>query len=228
MRARTRWLGSAVGIAALTVPLVAANSAGATNDRPRAAVVNILGGDHFIRPGLLTNDYRFDAENIVVEQGTTITFKNHTTDGHTMALVTAAALPKTTAQVDNCENGSGGTICDAVNGIFFGANQNGPGGPPLTAQIDRGKATDDDAQADADTPDTGALNSGQVPPNIGPVLVEDFATRGTATTAGDATIVAPPGQGPTQRTVVMTGAPGVYHYMCTLHPWMQGTITVVK
>ncbi|HSS08378.1 MAG TPA: hypothetical protein VLL25_00740 [Acidimicrobiales bacterium] len=225
MRTRTRWLTSAVGIAALTVPILSGASAGATNDKPETETVNILGGDHFVRPGLLVNNFRFDDENIVVEQGSRITFRNMTTDGHTIALVTDAALPKTTAEVDNCENGTGGTVCDAVNGVFYG--QGGPMGPPLTPQIDNGKATDDDTQADADTPDPAAIGI-HLPPGFPPVLVEDFDTRGTATTVGDATTTAPPGRGPTERTVVMTGAPGLYHYMCTLHPWMQGTIRVVK
>ena len=68
-------------------------------------------------------------ENITVERGGTVTFKNRTTDGHTMALVTAVALPKTTADVTNCEQGNG-TICDAVNGApDIGAHEAGT--PPM-------------------------------------------------------------------------------------------------
>ena len=229
MRARMRLLMSAVGIAALTMPIVSGGSAGAVSDKPRAFSVLILGADHFVHPGLFINDYRFDDENIVVERGSTITFKNKTTDGHTIALVTGPALPKNTADVDNCQFGNGATVCSAVNGVFFGPNQGGPGGPPVTPQIDNGKPNDD-AQADADALDTGAINNGggSLPPGFPPLLIEDFDTASTATTVGDATIVAPPGRGPVQRTIVMTAAPGLYHYMCTLHPWMQGTIQVVS
>jgi hypothetical protein len=114
--------------------------------------------------------------------------------------------------------------------VFFGPGGGGPGGPPLTPQIDNGKPNDDETQTDADTPDTAAINHGgtNVPPGFPPLLVEDFDTPSTATTVGDATIIAPPGQGPTERTIVMTGPPGLYRYMCTVHPWMQGTIRVVK
>lgn len=49
---------------------------------------------------------------------------------------------------------------------------------------------------------------------------------------GDATLVdtSDPnnGQGgPTQRTVVVSAAPGIDHHICAFHPWMQGTIRVV-
>jgi plastocyanin len=30
----------------------------------------------------------------------------------------------------------------------------------------------------------------------------------------------------TQRTVRVSTVPGTYHYVCTFHPWMQGTIVV--
>ena len=232
MRTRTRWLTSAVGVAVLTVPILSGAAAGATDRGPRAVQADITGGDHFIRPGLLVNNFSFPDDPIVVEQGGTIVFKNMTTEGHTIALVTPDVLPKTTTQVDNCGNPPPNTsdVCSGVNGVFFGPGGGGPGGPPLTPQIDNGKPNDDETQTDADTPDTAAINHGgtNVPPGFPPLLVEDFDTPSTATTVGDATIIAPPGQGPTERTIVMTGPPGLYRYMCTLHPWMQGTIRVVK
>jgi plastocyanin len=191
---------------------------------PASVSVNITGGDHFIRPGLVTNDFSFPKSTTVVRQGGTITFHNLTSEGHTMTLVAAADVPTTTAQVDNC------ALCNAVNAVF-GLTQSGP---PAAAQLDAGKPGDDDSQADADTVDTGAIASAKnpLPPGL-QVLIEDFDTPGHGTTPGDATLVdtADPVNGsgaPTQRTIVMTAKPGLYHYICTLHPWMQGTIRVTK
>jgi plastocyanin len=195
--------------------------------------VDILGSDHFVRPGLLTNDYRFP-DNIVIRQGGTITFHNKTNDAHTISLVAAADVPTTTDQVDNCE------LCGSINGAF-GISQ-GPG-LPHGAQLDNGLPADDDGQADADAVDTGAIATispgllQQIPADF-PILVEDFDTPshtntgGVPDTVGDATLIdtSNPNNGvgfATQRTIVVTAAPGVYHYMCTLHPWMQGTIKVV-
>ncbi len=68
--------------------------------------------------------------------------------------------------------------------------------------------------------------------SVFPILIEDFDTaQPTARTVGDASIVDTPdpinGNGfPTQRTIVVTAKPGLYHYICTLHPWMQGQIKV--
>ena len=188
--------------------------------------MDIRGGDHFIHPGLFVNDFAFPDHPIVVEQGGMITFHNLTAEGHTIALVAAADVPATTSEVDNC------AICGAVNGVF---GLNG-GGAPAGAQIDNGQVGDDDARADADAPDSGAIASakGPLPPqSVFPILVEDFDTASHGATVGDATIVdtADPNNGngfPVERTVLVTAPPGLYHYICTLHPWMQGTIHVVR
>jgi plastocyanin len=191
---------------------------------PASVSVNITGGDHFVRPGPITNDFSFPKSTTVVRQGGTITFHNLTDEGHTMALVAAADVPATAPQVFNC------ALCNIINGVF-GLSQNGP---ITAAQLDGGKASDDDAQADADAVDTGAIASAKnpIPPGL-QVLIEDFDTPAHGNAAGDATIVdtADPVNGhgaPTQRTIVMTAAPGRYHYICTIHPWMQGTIRVTK
>jgi plastocyanin len=193
---------------------------------PRSVSVAITGSDNFVRPGLITNDYSFPRSPIVVRQGGTITFHNLTDEGHTIALVGAADVPASTAQVDHCG------VCDAVNGVF---GLNGPGNP-TGAQLDGGKVSDDDSQADADAPDLGAIKSakGPLPPQSAfPILIEDFDTPSHGTTVGDATIVdtTDPTNGhgfPTQRTIVLTAKPGLYHYICTLHPWMQGEIRVTR
>jgi plastocyanin len=207
------------------VPVLSGSAAGAWTSVPKSVSVNIEGGDHFIRPGLITNDYRFPDHAIVVTQGGTITFHNLTDEGHTIALVTPGAVPKTTSQVDNCQ------VCNAVNDRF---GFNGPG-LPAGAQIDHGMVGDDDTRPDGDAVDLGAIASATAPlppQSAFPILIEDFDTQSSGTFVGDATIVDTPSPangngGPTQRTVVMTAKPGLYHYICTIHPWMQGTVQVV-
>jgi plastocyanin len=218
MRGRARLLFSALGAAALALPVVTASSAGATA-APSAVTVNISGADHFIEPGFFTNDFRFPSV-ITVKRGGTITWVNNTAESHTMALVPLAAVPKTTAQVDNC------TVCNTVNTAF---GLNGPG-QPAGAQIDNGVV----GAVPGDAPDTGAIASakGPLPPQAAfPILIVKFndPTRGAA--VGDATLVDTAGPNgnsfPIQRTVLVTAGPGRYHYICTLHPWMQGSIEVV-
>ncbi len=233
MRRRSRWLTATVGIVALTGPALMASAARAEGNAPKAVSVDILGSDHFVHPGLLVNDYHFPDHPIVVRQGGIITFHNKTSDAHTITLVAAADVPATTAQVDSCE------LCNSVNTVF-GLSQGG--GLPNGVQLDNGVAGNDPAQADADLPDTGAIATispgllSLLPPGF-PILVEDFDTPshtnlGGPDTVGDATLIdtADPQNGvgfATQRTIVVTATPGLYHYMCTLHPWMQGTIKVV-
>jgi plastocyanin len=214
---------SAIGVAALIGPIAAGGAAGANDDRPRAVSVDITGGDHFIRPGLITNDFSFPLHPIVVGQGGKITFHNRTNDGHTVVLVDPSDVPTTTQQVFNC------SLCDAVNMAFF---PKGPGpGLPAGAQIDNGSIPDDETQLDADATDTGALQSAKTPlPPDFRVLIEDFdtVTKGKIT---DATLMdtSDPKNGnggPTQRTIVVTAKPGLYNYICSIHPWMQGQIRV--
>jgi|SRR5579871_195149 len=228
-----RALIASVGVLALAVPLVTASTATAEGHAPRSVSVDILGGDHFVRPGLLVNDYHFPERTIVVAQGGTITFHNKTDDAHTIALVGASDVPTTTSQVDNCE------LCNSINNDFGIGQGNGL---PNGVQLDNGVPTDDETQADADAPDTGAIATispsllSHLPPNF--VLVEDFDTPSHTNvsgpdTIGDASLVdtANPANGhgfATQRTITVTAKPGFYHYICTLHPWMQGTIKVVR
>lgn len=219
MRTKARWLISAVAVAGITVPIVSGGAAGATG--PRNAAVYIQGMDTFVRPGLITNDYHFPDQPTVIAQGGTIVFHNQTNAPHTIALVTAGAVPKTTAEVDNC--GGPGTVCFGVNNAFgFPANGNGP---PSAFQVDNGKPNDD-TDADADLPDKVSQVQG--------ALIEDFDTPSSPSTVGDATVINTPrnpnmggGMG-SNRTIVVTAKPGLYHYICTLHPWMQGEIQVVK
>jgi plastocyanin len=204
-----------VTAALLAGGLVGASAAGASGNAPHHVTVDITGSDSMVPNRSFTNTYRFP-DVIKVARGGTITFVNKTTDGHTMTMVVKGDLPTTPAGVNNCP------ICDAVNAMY---SPNGQNGPPAIAQIDGGHPTDDPGEHDADQPDPG------VPPGF-PVkgLIEDFNTPAhtngnAAPKIGDSTIIGPVGSPVTQRTVVLT-APGTYHYYCTFHPWMQGTIIV--
>jgi plastocyanin len=202
----------------------ATTTARADDEPPTAVTVKILGGNIFRAGRSLTTTYHFPDE-VEVAHGGTITFVNQTDDGHTISLVAPADVPTSL----NCQ------VCNGINGAFFPGSGNGP---PAGAQIDNGQIGDDDAQADADAVDSGAIKSMShpAPPNF-PILVEDFDTPthsnpDGSVTVGDSVIIdtANPQNGngfATQRTIRVTAAPGRYHYICTFHPWMQGTIEVV-
>jgi plastocyanin len=207
----------AVAISAMAI--VPAIGLGATSSNAAAqgtqhVTVDILGKDVLLPNGYLENTYRFP-KTITIRRGGEITFVNRTTDGHTMTMVVASDLPRNGAQVDNCG------LCNQVTNLF-GA---GGSGPPKYAQIDGG-VPGDGSDHDADKPDPG------VPPGFPlKALIEDFDTPAhtnphAKATIGDATIIGPVGGPVTQRTIVVTAPPGTYHYMCTFHPWMQGTIIV--
>jgi plastocyanin len=53
------------------------------------------------------------------------------------------------------------------------------------------------------------------------------ATNGELKAPGDSFLIPPPGVGPQTFSFRVTAAPGtVLHYMCIIHPWMQGEIDV--
>jgi hypothetical protein len=98
-------------------------------------------------------------------------------------------------------------------------------------QIDNGHLNDGSAN-DADLPDPA------VPPAVRahapfPILVEDFDSPAHLVNGhlagGDSTLVPSLTNhfgGVDARTIQVTAAPGTYHYFCTIHPWMQGTLVV--
>ena len=206
MRIKSKTLLSLVGLAAITVPVLTAGVAGASDDGPKHVSVNITGADNFVRPGLITNNFSFPTRAIRVRPGGTITFTNLTDEGHTIALVGPDDVPMTTSQVDHC------AICDVINGAW-GLDA----GQPNAAQLDTGQV--------------GTALDGTFQHPGFPVLVAVFDVPSHASSVGDATIIdtSDPINGsgfPTQRTIQVSNTPGVYHYICTFHPWMQGTIRV--
>lgn len=211
-------VAAACVLLAAGVPFLA-NAAQATGrSDPNNVTVPISGTETFQPNGLKTT-YHFPDAPIRVNQNGFITFVNNTNDFHTITLVDAAAVPTSF----DCR------LCDATNLVFGGGN-----GPPNGLQIDNGQITDD-TNDDADASDPN-YTPGVLPVSPEDVQIEDFDTPGTygagGPQVGDATLVAPAGfpspdhQVLPSREIQVTAAPGTYHYICTFHPWMQGTIVV--
>jgi plastocyanin len=74
----------------------------------------------------------------------------------------------------------------------------------------------------------GPGSPGQPPPVIVPTCGN--ATNGQLAAVGDSFLIPPPGVGPASLQTVrakITAPPGsVLHYICVIHPWMQGEIDV--
>jgi hypothetical protein len=200
-----------------SAPVIVSSVAAAT---PGQAVLLIEGTNTFARNQSISSTYRFAKQPLHVRQGQGVLIRNETDDGHTITLVSARDLPGNFHQMNNC------AVCNDVNNMYFPPGSQSPAG----VQIDNGHLTDDDSgAADADTPDPA------VPLNAPfTALVEDFDTAshsnpgGAPSTIGDSTLIGPKGssQGPDRRNIVITAAPGTYHFFCTFHAWMQGTIIV--
>ena len=74
----------------------------------------------------------------------------------------------------------------------------------------------------------GLGSPGQPPPVIVPTCGN--ATNGQLAAVGDSFLIPPPGVGPvslqTVRAKITAPSGSVLHYICAIHPWMQGEIDV--
>ena len=208
-----------LAIAASTIGVGASASASqASNGTIMASIVgtNILKVNRSI-----STTYRFP-DTIKVRQGQFIEFVNKTVEGHTVTMVREAELPTTINGVFNC------TLCNDINNIYAPT-----GGKPAGLQIDNGKLTDDESDHDADTPDPAVPASVRAHLPF-PALIADFNSPAYLANGhlvgGDSTIVPSLTQhvGVNARTIQVTVSPGTYHYFCTFHAWMQGTLVVTS
>ncbi len=208
---------AAVAIAASTVGLGASASASQANNG--TITVSIVGHNILKVNEMFGSTFRFP-NTITVHHGQYIEFVNKTSEVHTVTMVRLADLPTTVNGVENC------TVCNAINGVYFGNGQQ-----PMGVQIDNGKLTDDESDHDADLPDPAVPASVRAHLPF-PVLVEDFNSPAHLVNGhlvgGDSTLVPSVTNhlGVDARTIQATVSPGTYHYYCTFHPWMQGTLVV--
>ena len=148
----------------------------------------------------IMSTYHFGTGPILVPSGTMVAMTDNTDDPHTLTLAIKADVPNSASAAFSC--GSVSTdICTVAGGIALG-NYEGTG-----AQCDIG-ATGTSAGTSSSDPCPLAT-----PYNLG------------ASTYGDQVAVLP-GQ-----TVyfTITGSPGtVVHFMCVIHPWMQGEFIITK
>src|SRR5438067_2081853 len=99
---RLRWF-IPVMVAVLAVPLTVAQAGAGGQTKRDSVTVEIVGSESF-KPNGVTSNFRFPDAPTKVHSGGFITFDNQTNDGHTMALVAAADVPKSF----NCP------LCDQV------------------------------------------------------------------------------------------------------------------
>ena len=134
----------------------------------------------------VTDRMYFTPGATTVKSGQTLTFMYDGKPGqepHTISVVSAKDLPKTSAQMNNC------TIC---NQIATGHLQN-PKAPP--------GPTNDIAHWTVDKGKPGLDEAGDS------IAIEGAKHKSIS--------------------IKVTAAPGtVLHFICAVHPWMQGTITV--
>ncbi len=210
---------AALAVAASTIGLGASASAGQTaNGTITVAIV----GQNILKVNReFGSTFRFP-DTITVRRGQYIEFVNKTSEVHTVTLVRESGLPTTVNGVENC------ALCNDVNAIYFGNGQQ-----PMGVQIDNGKLTDDESDHDADLPDPAvpAAVRAHLP---FPVLVQDFSNPAHLVNGhlvgGDSTLVPSVTNhlGVDARTIQVTEIPGTYHYFCTFHAWMQGTLVVTS
>jgi len=190
------------------VPFVGVASA--WDDGPHAVTANITGKNLFIANRLGGANYQFPDVIRIAPRGT-ITFKNKSDDFHTMTLVNKTDLPTNANEANNC------AVCNNVNSVYG----SGPGSPPTALQIQNGLPGGGIGLDPAVGP--GAA----IPPGLTAKEIR-FATPATSTFQGDSSIIGfdPATPGFTARTIQAPTKAGIYFYICTFHPWMQGKIIV--
>ena len=165
-----------------------------------AATVKIIGKDTVKIGQKVFSTFHFSPDTIKIVSRGTVTFENIATEEpHTISLVTESELP-TASNIFMC--GAPGTICNVIflAHIPFGFDANG--NPVVVRQFVDLTTTQGFSFPSGFTNSTGfAGNSIILPPNNVP-----FPHTYTVT------ISAPSG--------------ATLHFMCAIHPWMQGTIEV--
>jgi uncharacterized cupredoxin-like copper-binding protein len=170
--------GLAVGAAATT-----AATAKTAKPAPRNATISTVEKEKYSINRYAQDGMYFAPGTLSIKSGGTLkVIDKQKQEPHTISFVRASQLPRTTEQINACENVAPKTTCLAL-AMKHEAN-------PQTGQVK--KPVVDPGKAGAD----GAGNSWFIAPGSS-VKFKISAKKGT-----------------------------VLHFMCVIHPWMQGTIVV--
>lgn len=166
-------------VAALS--LIAVAAAAAAPSAPSTAKIVIHGSTSFkVNQYLKLND-SFVPGTITIRSGGTVTLNNFDDSGHTLSIVKKSHVPRTAAQVNQCN------VCGPLFAAH-GFNPNAPG-PPQHLLVN-----------------VGAPGFNQ---------------------PGDSIVIGPPRSHHNKVSFKVTAKRGTtLYFICILHPWMQGHITV--
>jgi hypothetical protein len=163
----------------------------------------------------ISEDLGYSPNVIYVHHNEWITIRDTSEQPHTFTLVAPSFEPHTVAQIGACDSDSAGTVCLAALLAHIPS-----GVPPAVLPPPQPYCQ---ASIAPPAPETvyQCVDGGVGVANTLPFPGLD--TPFTSTTGGDSIILFP-GQ---SFTVQITASAGtVLHFMCVIHPWMQGTIVV--
>jgi len=168
-----------------------------------------------IDQSIFATDHYAPNKAIYVHHDGWITVKDTTQDTHSFTLVQGSLLPKTVAAVNNCglPPPAPVTICLVVLGAHL------PGAAPPTVTPPYSNS----CVAVASPAAYQCVDGGVGLPNGSPF--PHFNTPFTMTTGGDSIILFP---GDSFSVQITAPAGTVLHFMCVIHPWMQGEIIVTS
>jgi plastocyanin len=163
--------------------------------------VKILGDEHFVANALIMATFKFAPGPLSAASGATVTWDNSwngasADEPHTVTIVPQSQLPTSIDQVFQC--GAPGTPCGNALAAHFPA--------PVGGVCPPGSIPG--------PPEPGA------PPCV--VLTVNVGAAGL-NTAGDSILIFPHA---TATATISASAGSTLYYLCAIHPWMQGSITV--
>jgi plastocyanin len=175
---------------------VALSSSVVLGSADASRTVTLMGTEHFVPNALINANFRFSPGPLSVKSGDVVTWQNAITSPDPHTISIVNGSDLPTNVNQVFNCGAPGTVCFTILMCHFPDGFGGPGGGP--------------------------------PPTIN--LTCGNAKLGNLAAPGDSFLIPPPGFGPpslqtiTARITAPSGS--VLHYMCAIHPWMQGEINV--
>lgn len=193
-------------IIALGVALLLLISSGGVGNAD-TGTVKILGDEHFVPNAMIMATFKFAPGPVSTSSGATITWDNtgggaSADEPHTVTIVTKNQLPTTIDQVFGC--GAPGTVCAAALAAHSAGAFPAPAAGCPTGRV-------------------------AVQPPGSPIafcFLQEVEAVGSASgldTPGDSLLI--PAHGSAAATVSALSGTTLY-YLCSIHAWMQGSITV--